>query len=182
MNCLTCGIMLYAKWIIGSTQLEDTDQHLSLERFIKLSLTTTGSMLWLTCLMKLSYQGWWLLWTWSPTLPWWRIWEWQWLWTPILYHKACLGLLCVFSRGLLQPGWLHGPVPTLFLHPEMYKRPAFPRRNPLTPNLWQNTPISASSRLWRWWGRPHKSRTRSSHVGWGAGTRQQRIPLHSWDH
>ena len=65
MNYSTCRIILYPKWIIGSAQLEDTDQHLSLKRFIRLSSTTTSHMLWLTCLMKLSYQGQWVPWTWS---------------------------------------------------------------------------------------------------------------------
>ena len=37
INYSTWGIMQYVKWIIGFTQLDDTDQHLSLKRFISLS-------------------------------------------------------------------------------------------------------------------------------------------------
>ena len=47
MNYSTCGIMLYAKLSIGSPQLEDTDQCLSLKRFTRLSSITTSTMLWL---------------------------------------------------------------------------------------------------------------------------------------
>ena len=81
-NCidyLAFGIMLYTAWTFGYVQQACTEQQQFLLESIQHSLTTTTSMKWLLCLMKLSQQVLWQCWIWiwkGTTLLWWGIWQW----------------------------------------------------------------------------------------------------------
>ena len=60
-NYSAYGIMLYTKWTMRSTQLEDTEQYLFLAESMHPSSTTINLMQWLTSQMRLFWQGWYQL-------------------------------------------------------------------------------------------------------------------------
>ena len=99
------GIMLYTEWTIGSAQLDRTEQHLSLGEFMQIFYQPPhpGSDLYArwNCLGKNDDdcpQS--KIWE-SYALPWWRIWEWQWLWTPTSSYEAYPCLFSFYHWGIL---------------------------------------------------------------------------------